>query len=251
MLILANVVINVASMEAMQLMESSRYDFNEPIFIIYTHHSVCAVCLPFGLYLLRSQGVTLREALQEVGMSGDYREFAVKIIVLMLLYKYNILWTLSMTRVSVTLFNAINNSAFVFVLGFSMCLLNEKLSFLKGAAVLIATIGVGLVILYKSKAGQKAHPTTFIGLLYCFTCTLGQAFYTVIYKIWVGNKGPRPLPIMLVTLGLMGVSTFVLFWPVVLGANALGMESGALPDSQQVVRLTLTLTLTLTQFQCH
>ena len=50
LLIIVNVCINVASMELMQIM-ATEYKFNQPALIIYVHHSMGTVCLPFGLLL--------------------------------------------------------------------------------------------------------------------------------------------------------------------------------------------------------
>ena len=170
-LIFANVCINVASMELMQSMET-HFDFDQPVFIIYVHHSIGTICLPVGLLLLRQQDVSLSEAIQEIGMTG--RRFAFCIIALSALYKYNVLWTLAMPRVTVTLFNAISNSAFVFVLFFSMCLLDESITLGKVVSVLLTAAGVALVILYPSVKGQKTHHTTVAGLLLSFCCAMGQ-----------------------------------------------------------------------------
>ena len=56
----------------------------------------------------------------------------------------------------------------------------------------------------------------------------------MVYKVWIGRRGPRPLALMLIVLGLIGLSTLTFFWPFVLGANALGIENGALPDRHQI-----------------
>ena len=171
---------------------------------------------------------------REIGI-GSYRDFAFTIIALSFLYKYNVLWASAMPKVSVTLFNAISNSAFIFVYGFSVCLLSETLTLGKAGSVLLTATGVALVILFPSEKGAAAHPTTFFGLSLSFACAVGQAFYSVVYKVWIGRNGPRrPLALSLIVLGLIGVSTLLLFWPFVLGANALGIESGALPDKHQI-----------------
>ena len=64
-MIAANVCINVASMELMQCMET-KFDFKQPIFIVYVHHSIGCICLPIGLVVLSRQGVTLAEALRQL-----------------------------------------------------------------------------------------------------------------------------------------------------------------------------------------
>eukprot|EP01126_Amoeba_proteus_P024738 TRINITY_DN2484_c0_g1_i5.p1 TRINITY_DN2484_c0_g1~~TRINITY_DN2484_c0_g1_i5.p1 ORF type:complete len:316 (+),score=40.16 TRINITY_DN2484_c0_g1_i5:390-1337(+) len=154
-------------------------------------------------------------------------------------------WYVSLPLTSVSSNTAIYNSSCVVVFILSFFLLAEVATIYKLISVLVCVGGILIVSFLGSNSAGSSKSSTPVGLLMVTLSMVLYAVFEVFYSLF--TKRQASTSTNLLNLGLMGLCTAFLLWPVVVIVHYTGYETFELPVGTDlevaVVNLLLDLVL--------
>lgn len=148
--------------------------------------------------------------------------------------------------------SAAANSSFAWVYVLSICLLGEKVDWIKILAVVGCLGGVALLAISDLTASShsanstKTHVVFSFGILVEFGCAISQAFYFVAFRRWAIRHGKLPPVVSLLISGFEGLAHILFFWVGFIILNYSKIEPFEMPTSEQFKTLAMIATITST-----
>lgn len=145
--------------------------------------------------------------------------------------------------------SAAANSSFAWVYVMSICILKEKVDWVKILAVLGCLGGVAMMAIDEIGSDDKKNHKKFelsAGILVEFGCAVSQAFYFVAFRRWALQEGRYPWLISALIAGFEGVFHLLVLWIGMVILNYTGVEIFEIPSHHEFEMISIGASITST-----
>eukprot|EP01084_Bolivina_argentea_P126579 224104_1 len=177
---------------------------------------------------------------QQISIVAMYKKLLIpSIIVSLLLFFENYFWLISLYYTIAAVNTTIYQSQCIFVLVFSVFMLNKKLTVYNVSSVILSTIGVILTSFFGhiKESDSNVDPNTY-GIICCLLAALLFALFQVSMdqieiKYFDQNDEYNKFKNMLFFQFLMGVNVLLLCWPLFFILDYFSLETFEFPNNDQ------------------
>lgn len=273
-LIILLIVLQILMAEKLQDLE---YDasYDKPYFITYFMHSFYIIFIPIAFAL----DVIIYFSYKKIYDWKTKKKTLIKILKYgsifgIILFFVTYFWLISIPMISVSANMAILYSQCAFVFIFSIFLIKEKVTILKILAVLFCIAGVLMIAFGRHNKNHPNFSLNKLGYLFASLSMILNSFYQVLYKRIFKNEDEstnnkyglnnnlddnsinettslikkkrknlytklNKISNSMYVIGMIGVTTLLLFWTGIPILNKIGMEKFIIPKKNQLIKILI------------
>ncbi len=241
---MANSVATVIFTLLIQMLGASN-SLNQPFLEVFFNHAVWVVIIPFG-FLWFGLFERKRSHLKEL----PWKRLLIWSVTggpLLIFGAFS--YYLSLTRTSIVVSNAVQNSVFILIFALSVVFLGEVLTVMRVLSSVVCVGGVVLLAFGSAGLSSDGDPEFSLwgGFFLAISLILGSAYAVVfswLFRVENIKYGNSPI-ISLWAISFIGASTLLLMWAGLLIGHYSGLEPFVLPSLPQFKMLLLNALMDL------